>query len=274
MEPVAVIDFETTGLSPSQGARATEVAAVIVQDGKVVSRYQSLMNAGVRVPAFITDLTGITNAMVQGAPSARQVMRELCEFLGPLPLIAHNASFDKKFFEYECQLAGISHETQFACSMLVSRRLFPGSPNHKLGTLVNHLRIRRTGQFHRALSDAEMAARLVLAIHKKISDDCCGVHISHAMLRTLQRTKYADVQRTLAKFGEEPSPYRKPLTSITPPNTFIRSELAKETPTKTQPDKPLPQTAYVTASAERRKPGSSIFWLLAAAALLLVVFAN
>jgi DNA polymerase-3 subunit epsilon len=55
MEVVAVIDFETTGLSPDQGDRATEIAAVLLQGGKVVDRYQSLMNAGVRIPAFITE---------------------------------------------------------------------------------------------------------------------------------------------------------------------------------------------------------------------------
>ncbi|MDP3638782.1 MAG: exonuclease domain-containing protein, partial [Azonexus sp.] len=56
MEVVAVIDFETTGLSPAQGDRATEIAAVILEGGKVVDRYQSLMNAGVRIPAYIESL--------------------------------------------------------------------------------------------------------------------------------------------------------------------------------------------------------------------------
>ena len=69
---VAVIDFETTGLSPAQGDRATEVAAVIVDDGRVVDRYQSLMNAGVRIPAYIEALTGISNAMIRKAPPAGQ----------------------------------------------------------------------------------------------------------------------------------------------------------------------------------------------------------
>jgi len=205
MDPIAVIDFETTGLSPGEGARATEVAAVIVQDGNIVSRYQSLMNAGVHVPGFITNLTGITNAMVQDAPAARQVMDELCKFLGPLPLVAHNASFDKKFFENECHLASITHESQFACSMLVARRLFPGAPNHKLGTLVNHLKIRKTGQFHRALSDAEMTAQVVLEIYRKLSEDHNISHPSHAMLRKLQRTKYAEVGKILKHFGKTPS---------------------------------------------------------------------
>ena len=70
MQTLAVIDFETTGISPGQGARATEVAIVLVQDGRIVDRYQSLVNAGVYVPPFITQLTGISNAMVAAAPPA------------------------------------------------------------------------------------------------------------------------------------------------------------------------------------------------------------
>lgn len=73
MEPVVVIDFETTGLSPDMGERATEIAAVLVQDGRIVDQYQSLMNAGRRIPAFIEHLTGISNAMVREAPPASRV---------------------------------------------------------------------------------------------------------------------------------------------------------------------------------------------------------
>ncbi len=67
---LAVIDFETTGISPSMGDRATEVAIVLTEGGRVVDRFQNLMNAGVYIPSFITQLTGITNAMVQAAPPA------------------------------------------------------------------------------------------------------------------------------------------------------------------------------------------------------------
>ena len=77
METVAVIDFETTGLSPAMGDRATEVAVVIVDDGRIVDRYQSLMNSGARIPAFIEALTGISNAMIRKAPPAAEVMNAL-----------------------------------------------------------------------------------------------------------------------------------------------------------------------------------------------------
>jgi DNA polymerase-3 subunit epsilon len=62
----------------------------------VVDRFQSLMNPGIRIPAFITQLTGITNAMVQTAPPVAQVMRDAARFVGNCPMVAHNASFDRK----------------------------------------------------------------------------------------------------------------------------------------------------------------------------------
>ena len=68
------------------GDRATEVAVVIVDDGKIVDRYQSLMNAGTRIPAFIESLTGISNAMIRKAPPVAEVMRALAKFVGDVPL--------------------------------------------------------------------------------------------------------------------------------------------------------------------------------------------
>ena len=125
MEIVAVIDFETTGLSPGQGDRATEIAAVLLQDGKVVDRYQSLMNAGVRIPAYIEELTGISDAMIRQAPPAAEVMHAVADFVGDHPLVAHNASFDCKFWDAELARIRRSRRQEFACSMLLARRIFP-----------------------------------------------------------------------------------------------------------------------------------------------------
>ena len=98
METLAVIDFETTGSAPGQGARATEIAAVLVQNGRVVDRFQTLMNSGAWVPPFIEQLTGISNAMLRDAPPAAQVMREVLAFTQGCALVAHNASFDRAFW--------------------------------------------------------------------------------------------------------------------------------------------------------------------------------
>lgn len=187
MDTIAVIDFETTGLSPEQGARATEIAAVLVQDGRIVGRYQSLMNAGVPVPPFIESFTGITNAMVRSAPPAAAVMREVAEFVGGYPLVAHNASFDRKFWDAELARVRLQRAQEFACSMLVARRVYPSAPDHKLGTLVSYMKLPVTGRFHRAMADAEMAAGLVLEIERDLVRRFRVRELTHEMLRGIQR---------------------------------------------------------------------------------------
>ncbi|WP_293605564.1 3'-5' exonuclease [Polaromonas sp. UBA4122] len=201
MSPIAVIDFETTGLSPDHGDRATEVAIVMVQGGRVVDRFQSLMNAGVRIPSFITQLTGITNAMVATAPDAAQVMAEASRFVGKSPMVAHNASFDRKFWVAELARRGLPAPQPFACTMLVSRRLYPQAPNHKLGSLVDYHRLPRLGTAHRALADAEMAAALVNQIQHDLRT-CHGVaNPNHALLMTLQRCAKPAVSALMAKYA-------------------------------------------------------------------------
>lgn len=199
MERIAVIDFETTGISPSQGCRATEIAAVIVEDGRIVERYQSLMNAGVWVPPFIESLTGISNAMVRSAPSAAVVMREVADFVASTPLVAHNASFDQKFWDAELARIDRARPQTFACSMRLARRLLPQAPNHKLGTLNQWARLPVTGRAHRALADAEMAANLTLhladqlLVHHGIAD------VSHPLLCRLQKVPAAKLDVFLNK---------------------------------------------------------------------------
>ena len=126
-QTIAVIDFETTGISPGQGARATEIAAVLVSGGRIVDRYASLMHSGAWVSPFIEQLTGISNAMLHDAPPAEQVMREVCRFTRGVPLVAHNAAFDRGFWRAEAQRAGLDEDPahEFACTVLLSRRLYP-----------------------------------------------------------------------------------------------------------------------------------------------------
>jgi DNA polymerase-3 subunit epsilon len=199
MKPVAVIDFETTGISPGQGDRATEVAIVLVEGARVVDRYQSLMNAGVRIPAFITQLTGISNAMVAAAPAAAEVMREASRFVGEAPMVAHNASFDRKFWVAELARLDLAAPQPFACTMLLARRLYPQAPNHKLGTLVDYHRLPRTGAAHRALADAEMAAELLLRIQADLARRYQVAGVDHALLMALQQCQRQGVATLLAR---------------------------------------------------------------------------
>ncbi|MFA7268778.1 MAG: 3'-5' exonuclease [Sterolibacterium sp.] len=183
---VIVIDFETTGISPEHGARATEVAAVLVSEGVITGRFQSLMNAGVHIPPFIEELTGITNCMVRQAPSAANVMHELAEFIGEAPLVAHNAAFDRKFLQAELQRIGHQHRGDMLCSMRIARRIYPQAPNHKLATLVRHARIAETGKYHRALADAEMTAGLWLKMQEELSRSFSLENVPLALLKKIQ----------------------------------------------------------------------------------------
>lgn len=194
---IAVIDFETTGMSPAQGARPTEIGVAMIEDGRIVARYQSLMNAGAWVPPFIEQLTGISNAMVRGAPPVAEVMAEAAEFIGAAPLLAHNAAFDSKFWDAEMSLLGRRRVTEFACSLLLSRRLLPQAPSHSLGNLNSWLSLPHTGQAHRALADAEMAANLTLHLQALLWE-LHDIRADHAYLHGLQKLSAAKV-RTLLK---------------------------------------------------------------------------
>ncbi|MGE8440440.1 MAG: PolC-type DNA polymerase III [Comamonas testosteroni] len=190
---IAVIDFETTGMTPAQGARATEVAIVLLEQGRVVDRFQSLMQTGAWVSPFITELTGITNAMLRTAPPAAEVMRDAARFVGAAPMVAHNASFDSKFWQAELALAGEAAPQLFACTVLLSRRIYPQAPSHSLGNLARYLQLPSTGRAHRALADAEMAAALLA----RMQQDLCERHAlpwpEHELLMQLQRCSKAKV---------------------------------------------------------------------------------
>ena len=156
----AVIDFETSGLSPGGGDRAIEIGIALLEGGVIVDTYQSLMNTSVELSYFIKELTGISQSMVDTAPPSSSVMREACDFIGDSAIVAHNASFDKGFYIAELARIGKSVGSNFLCTMLIGRRLYPYSPNHRLATLATLHSISTEGH-HRALSDAVMTAKLL-----------------------------------------------------------------------------------------------------------------
>ena len=158
---IVVVDFETTGLSADWN-RIIEVGAVIVRDGQVVDSFVELMHPGCRVPWEITALTGITDAMLKGKPPPEKVMPAFRQFLGDRVCVAHNAAFDSRFFMAEMQRAQLHHARPFLCTMMLARRLVDDAPDHKLGTLVRHLGLRKPDHLraHRALDDVLMTVAL------------------------------------------------------------------------------------------------------------------
>lgn len=188
MKPIAVIDFETTGLSPTMGDRATEIAIVLLEGTKVVGRFQSLMNAGVRISPFIEDYTGISNDMVRAAPPAEDVMAEAERFVRDAPLVAHNASFDQRFWSAELGRLGRPVRTDpFACTMLLSRRLYPTAGSYRLGALASFHALPSAGRAHRAMADAEVAAALLGRIQGDLQREYAVDDAPHGLLVKLQK---------------------------------------------------------------------------------------
>jgi DNA polymerase-3 subunit epsilon len=201
-QPIVMLDFETTGLSPAMGDRITEVAALRIVGGRVTERYVSLINCNARIPSFITSLTGITQQMVDDAPPVRQVLPQLLEFIGSDTLSAHNASFDEKFLKAEAERLGMSTAHQaLVCSLKLSRRIFPGMPSYKLGLLSGQLGIRFRSAAHRAESDAEVGAELLNHIGRHLGQSFGVQQVESQLLVSVNKLSAAKVPAYLEKYA-------------------------------------------------------------------------
>jgi len=202
--PIVMLDFETTGLSPESGDRITEVAALRIAGGEIVERYVSLVNCGVRIPPFITSLTGITQKMVDTAPLAEDVVPELIEFIGSDTLAAHNASFDEKFLKAEgARLGHACRHAGLVCSVKLSRRVLPGLPSYKLGELARSLGIIFRGTAHRAEADAEVAAHLLLHIGRHLGSSYGLGQVAPELLVEINRLAAAKVHGYIGDYASK-----------------------------------------------------------------------
>lgn len=201
-KPIVMLDFETTGLSPAMGDRITEVAALRIVDGQVTERYVSLINCQARIPAFITHLTGISQAMVDSAPPVSRVLPELLDFIGADALSAHNASFDEKFLKAEAERLSLSaRHVGLVCSLKLSRRVFPGLGSYKLGLLSGQLGIRFRSAAHRAESDAEVAAEVMIHIARHLGSTYGLGPVCPQLLVSVNKLSAAKVPDFLQKFA-------------------------------------------------------------------------
>jgi DNA polymerase-3 subunit epsilon len=164
-----VFDLETTGASP-EGSGITEVGAVKVRGGEVRGEFQSLVNPGKPIPAFIAVLTGITDAMVASAPRIGGVLAAFLEFARGAVLVAHNAPFDIGFLRAACVSTG--HDwPRFAVvdtARLARRALTRDeAPDCKLSTLARILRASTTPN-HRALTDARATVDVLHSLFERL----------------------------------------------------------------------------------------------------------
>jgi len=200
---VVVLDFETTGLSPDQGDRVIEVGAVLIENNRITDRFQGLMNPGMKINNFIESYTGITNDMLKDAPPVSEVMKEFASFLGDHHLVAHNASFDRRFLDAELRRLRKRRVRDFACFMLISRRLYPEAPNHRLESLVLHKNLQSTGVFHRALADAEMTGHLWVEMIRDLKREYKIRNVPFDLMLRLSKVARRTAPKFLQKFALE-----------------------------------------------------------------------
>ena len=167
-----VFDLETTGLSPLS-CKITEIGAVKIKGDKVLDVFNTFVDPECHIPENITELTGITDDMVKGAPSQEEAVRAFLDFAGDRLLIAHNASFDTGFIRTACDQFKIPFENAYLDTVALSRHVNPELKKHKLNILAEYFEL---GDFnhHRACDDAEVLARIFFKMVEKLRQEGIG----------------------------------------------------------------------------------------------------
>lgn len=168
-ERLALVDLETTGADP-RADRITEIGIVLIDAGVVVEEYCTLVDPGRTIPPGIETLTGITQAMVDGAPSFDDIALDVAARLNGRTLVAHNARFDYAFLRNEFRRAGLPLRSDVLCTVRLSRRLFPEQPRHNLDTLIARFGLVCDAR-HRALPDARLVHQLLGAFARQVGDE-------------------------------------------------------------------------------------------------------
>ena len=177
-----VFDLETTGLSRISD-QITEIGAVIVKNGEIVDTYSSLVNPQMELSEENIKLTGITNGMVREARTIDEVLPEFMSFAGDRILVAHNASFDTGFIRRECRRLGIPFKNTYLDTLGLSRFVNSELKKHKLDIVAKHMRV---GEFehHRALADADITGKILIAMFEKLKND--GVEDTESLINAIK----------------------------------------------------------------------------------------
>ncbi len=161
-----VFDIETTGFDP-QGDRIIELAGVKVSKGEIVGRFSTFCDPKRNISDKIVRLTGITNSMVDGAPTEEVVVKDFIEFAKGCILVAHNAAFDTSFVKYVSNKYNLGYKFKSLDTLALSRLLYPELKSHKLDKVCAHLNV-LLQDHHRAINDAEATAGMLVKMLEQL----------------------------------------------------------------------------------------------------------
>lgn len=158
-EEYIALDFETTGLDKTFD-RIIEIAAIKYVNRQEVGKFVTLVNPQRPIPSEAQAVNHITNQMVFRAPIEKDIIPQLISFLGSSLIVGHNVNFDLGFLEIAAQRCGMNVKYNYIDTISVSRKLFPGLSNYKLGTIANCMNF-DTSKLHRAESDVRVCAEII-----------------------------------------------------------------------------------------------------------------
>lgn len=154
----SIVDIETTG-NGYRGQRITEISIFVFDGKKIVNEFTSLVNPEQKIPAFITNLTGITDAMVRTAPKFYEIAKTVEEITHDTVFVAHNVNFDYNIIKQEFKDLGFDFKRQKLCTVRLSRKIIPGLKSYSLGNICSVEGI-HISERHRARGDAEATVAL------------------------------------------------------------------------------------------------------------------
>lgn len=160
-----IIDVETTGGSP-KSSKITEIAIYKHNGTEVVDEFVSLVNPEIKIPEFITRLTGISDKMVANAPKFYEIAKQIIEFTQDCIFVAHNVAFDYGVIRNEFKTLGYDYRREHLCTVRASRYVIPGHDSYSLGKLSADLGININGR-HRAGGDAFATTELFTLLMAK-----------------------------------------------------------------------------------------------------------
>ncbi|WP_130819761.1 PolC-type DNA polymerase III [Anaerococcus vaginimassiliensis] len=161
-----VFDLETTGLSKYKD-RITEIGAVKVENGKITEEYNQLVNPEMVISEKITDITGITNEMVEDCPKIDEVMKDFLKFCGDSILVGQNTDFDVGFIKENCFRMGIEFNPLYLDTLPMARALFSDMKKFSLDKIARKLEIPAFNH-HRASDDARATAQIFIKMFDRI----------------------------------------------------------------------------------------------------------